>query len=113
MLIFQKRPFHDLKAILFDLDDTLLGNSMEIFIPAYFRALTGRVAHLVSPDRLIAELMRGTGEMDANDGTGPTNEEAFATAFYPALEYELDELQPIFERFYIEEFPKLQPLTDT
>jgi FMN phosphatase YigB (HAD superfamily) len=102
-----------LKAILFDLDDTLLGNSVEIFIPAYFRALAPWVAHLVPPDRLIAELMRGTEAMNANDGTGPTNEEAFAATFYPALGYELDELRPVFERFYIEEFPKLQPLTDT
>jgi FMN phosphatase YigB (HAD superfamily) len=102
-----------LKAILFDLDDTLLGNSVETFVPAYFQKLAPQVAHLVPPARLIAELMRGTEAMNANDGTGPTNEEAFAAAFYPALGYELDELRPIFERFYIEEFPKLQPLTDT
>ena len=102
-----------LKAILFDLDETLLDNSTETFIPAYFQALTRWVAHLISPDRLIAELMRGTGAMDANDGAGPTNEEAFATTFYPALGYELGELKPDIERFYVEEFPKLHSLTHT
>jgi len=100
-----------LKAILFDLDDTLLGNSMETFIPAYFQALTRYVAHLIPPERLISGLMRGTRAMDANDGNGPTNEEAFATVFYPALGHEPAQLQPIFEQFYAEEFPKLRPLT--
>jgi len=102
-----------LKAILFDLDDTLLGNSMETFMPAYFQALTRWTAHLIPSDQLIAELIRATGTMQANDGTGPTNEEAFAAVFYPALGYEQAALEPTFERFYAEEFPKLRPLTQT
>jgi HAD superfamily hydrolase (TIGR01549 family) len=100
-----------LKAVLFDLDDTLLGNSMESFVPAYFQALTRYVAHLIPPDQLVAELMRGTEAMNANDGTGPTNEEAFAAVFYPATGYEPDELRPTFERFYAEEFAKLRRMT--
>ena len=102
-----------LKAILFDLDDTLLGNPMETFIPAYFQALTRHVAHLIPAERLIGELMRATQTMDTNDGSGPTNEETFAAAFYPAVGYDQDELRPIFEQFYVEKFPKLQPLTQT
>ena len=102
-----------LKAILFDLDDTLLGNAMETFIPAYFQALTRHVAHLIPAERLIGELMRATQTMDTNDGSGPTNEETFAAAFYPAVGYDQDELRPIFEQFYVEKFPKLQPLTQT
>ena len=100
-----------LKAILFDLDDTLLGNSMETFVPAYFQVLARWVAHLIPADRLVAELMRGTRAMNANDGTGPTNEEAFSSVFYPALGYERDELRPILDQFYAEEFPKLRSLT--
>jgi FMN phosphatase YigB (HAD superfamily) len=100
-----------MKAILFDLDDTLLGNTMETFVLAYFQALTRHVAHLVAPERLIAELMSATNAMQANDGAGPTNEEAFAAAFYPALGYEQDELEPIFDQFYAQEFPKLKSLT--
>jgi len=100
-----------LKAILFDLDNTLLGNSMEAFTPAYFQALTRHVAHMIPPDRLIPELLRATQAMEANDGHGPTNEETFAAVFYPALGYEPDELKPLFEQFYAQEFPKLRPLT--
>jgi len=100
-----------LKAILFDLDDTLLSNSMETFIPAYFQALTRWVAHLIPPEQLIVELMRATDAMTANDGTGSTNEQAFAAAFYPSVGYDPDELRPVFEQFYVEEFPKLRSLT--
>lgn len=100
-----------LKAIFFDLDDTLLGNSMETFVPAYFQVLTRHAAHLIPPDRLIPELVRATQAMEANDGHGPTNEETFAAVFYPALGYEPGELKPLFEQFYAEQFPKLRPLT--
>jgi len=100
-----------LKAILFDLDDTLLGNPMETFVVAYFQALTRHVAHLIPPERLISELMRATQAMEINDGNGPTNEETFAAVFYPALGHERAALEPLFERFYAEEFPKLRTLT--
>jgi HAD superfamily hydrolase (TIGR01549 family) len=102
-----------LKAILFDLDDTLIGNSMETFVPAYFQALTRYVAQLIPPERLVSELLRCTREMEANDGTGPTNEERFAAAFFPAVGHEPEELKPVFERFYAEEFQKLRGLTRT
>ncbi|MCX7680616.1 MAG: HAD family hydrolase [Anaerolineae bacterium] len=100
-----------LRAMLFDLDDTLLVNSMERFVPMYFQALTRWVADLIPPERLIAALMRASYAMDANDGSGPTNAEVFAAVFYPEVGYSQEELQPIFERFYAEEFPRLRALT--
>ncbi len=100
-----------LKAILFDLDDTLLGNPMELFIPVYFQALTRSVEHLIPPDHLISQLLHATRVMDANDDSSLTNQEAFAAAFFPALGHERATLEPIFDQFYAEEFPKLQSLT--
>jgi len=99
------------KAILFDLDDTLLDNSMDTFVLAYLQALTQYVAHLFPPERLLSELLRAMRAMEANDGSGPTNEEAFAAVFFPALGYEPAALRPIFDQFYAEEFPKLRGLT--
>jgi FMN phosphatase YigB (HAD superfamily) len=49
--------------------------------------------------------------MEKNDGTGPTNREAFATVFYPAVGHDQAKLEPVFARFYAEEFPKLRALT--
>ncbi len=100
-----------LQALLLDLDDTLLGNSMTVFVPAYFQALTRFARHEVDPDRLIEELIRATTSMEANDGTGASNEEVFAAAFYPAVGRERADLQPLFERFYEEAFPALRRLT--
>ena len=99
------------RAVLFDLDDTLLGNPMSTFIPAYFAALTRWAAGTVEPRLLVAALLAGTGAMDANDGAGPTNEEAFAAVFYPMLGVDRGELEPFFDRFYAEAFPGLRTLT--
>jgi FMN phosphatase YigB (HAD superfamily) len=99
------------KAILLDLDDTLLANPMETFIPAYFQALGAYMAHLVPPERLLQELMRGSRAMEANVGAGITNEEAFAAVFYPALGHERSDLEPVLVQFYAEEYPKLRSLT--
>jgi len=100
-----------LKAILFDLDGTLLDNPMERFVPAYLEGLAHFAADHVPPDRLIRELARATNAMDANEGNGPTNAETFASVFYPALGVDQEVLRPVFERFYAEEFPKLAALT--
>ena len=99
------------KALLLDLDDTLLSNPMDTFIPAYFQALTQHVKHLVPPDRLISALMEGIQAMEANDGQGLTNEDAFASVFYCELGQEPEKIKPILMQFYAEVFPKLQPLT--
>jgi HAD superfamily hydrolase (TIGR01549 family) len=99
------------KALLLDLDDTLLVNPVSSFIPAYFDLLSRYAERVIDPDLLLPELMRGTAAMQANDGTGPTNEEAFAAVFYPAVGHPEEELKPVFEEFYAREFPKLRRLT--
>jgi FMN phosphatase YigB (HAD superfamily) len=100
-----------LKALLLDLDDTLIDNPMDTFIPAYFGALKTFMADVVAPRRFIEELLNATRAMDRNDGSGPSNEESFAAAFYPALGVPRAEMEPLLERFYREEFPQLEPLT--
>jgi FMN phosphatase YigB (HAD superfamily) len=100
-----------LKALLLDLDDTLIDNPMDSFIPAYFAALEAWVDGVVVPARFIAELKSATRAMAANDGAGPTNEEVFAAAFYPGLGVPRAELEPLLDRFYREAFPGLAPLT--
>jgi len=100
-----------LKALLLDLDDTLLGNPMATFIPAYFRALTDFVTEIQPPERLIEQLLIATRLMDGGDGAGPSNGEIFAEAFFAGLGVPREELEPVFERFYAKAFPKLRPLT--
>jgi FMN phosphatase YigB (HAD superfamily) len=100
-----------LKALLLDLDDTLIDNAMDTFLPAYLRALEAFAASVMDPGRFTAALLNATRVMDGNDGSGPSNEQAFADAFYPALGVAREELEPFLERFYDEAFPQLEPLT--
>jgi FMN phosphatase YigB (HAD superfamily) len=100
-----------LKAVLFDLDDTLLGNAMDTFLPAYFQALTRYLDHLIPPERLMADLMQATKVMNGDHNRALTNAEAFASAFYPALGRDRATVESAFERFYAEEFPRLRRLT--
>jgi len=100
-----------LKAVLLDLDDTLLENPMATFLPAYFQTLTRHAAPLISPDRLISALMAGMRAMETNDGGGLTNEEAFSEVFYPAARRSEDILKPVLIDFYAKVFPGLRSLT--
>ena len=98
------------KAILFDLDGTLLDSSMDNFLPVYLKALTARVAHLFEPKAFVTRLLWATEQMAANDGRA-TNQEVFMTAFFPYEGRQRAELEPIFDAFYAEDFPKLQSVT--
>jgi FMN phosphatase YigB (HAD superfamily) len=98
---------NSLKAILFDLDGTLLDNNMADFLPHYFERLTARVAHVVPPEKFIAHLLRATEAMIANDGRA-TNAEVFAAAFYPLVGHARARLEPLFIEFYARDFPELR-----
>jgi FMN phosphatase YigB (HAD superfamily) len=98
------------RAILFDLDGTLLDADMDIFLPPYVEALAASVAFLVPPDQFVPCLMQASAAMMANDGQ-ETNEAVFAQAFYPSLGHSREELEPILMNFYANEYPKLQRYT--
>lgn len=97
------------RAVLFDLDDTLLRNDMEgTFLQHYFALLTEYARPLFEPRELMAALLAATEAMQRNqDPKGLTNEEAFAAVFAPQLGQPWPALHAFFERFYQEYFPKL------
>jgi HAD superfamily hydrolase (TIGR01549 family) len=99
------------EAVLFDLDDTLLGNPMDTFVPAYFQALTRYLDNLVPPERLITHMMEATEAMSANRSQELTNEEAFASVFYPLLGEDRATVESAFQQFYAQHFPRLRGLT--
>jgi FMN phosphatase YigB (HAD superfamily) len=99
-----------IRAVLFDLDGTLLDSNMDAFLPHYFKALSASVAHLVAGDLFIDCLLKATQAMVKNDGRA-TNAEVFAEAFYPRIGHPRQSLEPVFECFYEKEYPKLEPFT--
>jgi len=98
------------RAILFDLDDTLLYNDMEnVFLEHYFAALADFAWPVVDPDALISALLTGTRAIhDRQRDATLTNEQVFARVFSRELDRPWDELKAFFARFYEERFPALR-----
>lgn len=100
-----------IRAILFDLDGTLLQSDMNVFMPHYLQALTARLAHLIPPSQLSAQLMRSTRLMMANTDPTRTNQQVFDADFYLKIGHSREEVLPILEDFYTHDFARLRDLT--
>jgi len=98
-------------ALLLDLDNTLLGNDMEDFIPTYLKRLGAYMADMVPPDRFITELLHGTRAMMENLDPTVSMEQAFAETFYPSLGLPESVVRSQIGDFYATVFPTLQTLT--
>lgn len=100
-------------AVLFDLDDTLLGNDMEQFLPRYFGLLAEYAApYFEDGDRFLAELLRGTQAMMTNTDPSLTNREVFWETFASRTGRDVAETERFFADFYEEVFPQLQAVTE-
>ena len=97
-----------LKAVLFDLDGTLLPMDQNVFIKAYFGGLTRRLAPRgYAPEAVIDAIWRGTAAMVKNTGE-KTNEEVFWDAFDSIFGERIREEIPVFDAYYAEDFPKVR-----
>ncbi len=92
------------KVVLFDLDGTLLPMDQDIFIKAYFKGISTRLApHGYEPQSLIKAIWAGTDAMIANDGK-KTNEEVFWDLFVSLFGEDARADEPKFAAFYEENF---------
>ena len=98
-------------TLLLDLDDTLLDTNLDIFIQAYFKALSDFLADQVEPDLMLSALIAGTRKMMANNNPSLTLRQIFDAEFFPRVGIERDILQPRIDQFYEEVFPTLSRLT--
>ncbi len=96
------------KAILFDMDGTLIDDSMDTFLPPYFAALKKKVAGLVAPDTFIAQLQASTRAIVTNNDSARTMAEKFAADFFPKVGVPRERLVPLFEDFYAREYGDLR-----
>ena len=96
-----------IKAILFDLDGTLLPMDQAAFTKDYFGRLARYlVPHGVDPERLISAIWQGSDAMTNNTGS-VTNEKCFWDVMEKAYGEGISNLEPVFRRFYAEEFDKV------
>ena len=97
-----------LEAVLFDLDDTLLGNHMDTFIPRYF-ALLGQYAEAYLPrDEFLKVLMSATRAMMADTDLSLTNREVFWQSFHEQTGLDSEEMELFFDKFYRNQFLALE-----
>ena len=96
------------KAILFDLDGTLVDDSMDAFLPPYFAALTKKLAGWVEPARFIAQLQASTRAMVTSNDPTRTLAEVFAADFFPKIGAPRETFTPLIDDFYVSEYPQLR-----
>lgn len=96
------------KAVLFDLDGTLLPMDQDVFVKAYFKGLASKLApHGYDPQKLIEAVWMGTGAMITNDGS-KTNEQAFWNCFCSIFGEKARDDEPHFEEFYKTDFQNVK-----
>ncbi len=99
------------RAILLDLDDTLLTNNMDSFVPRYLSLLSKYAAAHLEPSLLIQHLLAATDAMARNTDPTVTNEDAFWAEFSRLTGFDYHEMTPFFTRFYQTRFDEIQSLT--
>lgn len=93
-----------IKAILFDLDGTLLPMDQDVFIAEYLGGMAKKLApYGYDPQLLAKAVWKGTGAMVVNNGE-VTNETVFWNAFCSVLGDGIREQMAVIEDFYRNEF---------
>ena len=96
-----------IKAILFDLDGTLLPMDQEVFLKAYIGSMVKTMApHGYAPDLVVKSIWTGTTAMVKNDGSR-SNEEVFWESFCNFFGADARKSEPLFQNFYETEFQKV------
>lgn len=99
-----------LKAVLFDLDGTLLPMDQDAFTRGYFKLLAQKLLpHGYEKDSLVAGIWHGTAAMVKNDGAC-SNEDAFWKDFVQSFGQESLRDKPLFEEFYEKDFQQAREL---
>lgn len=94
-------------TVLFDLDGTLLPIDTDKFVQSYLKLLAGKFAGIVSPDKLLKDLINSTDLMIKNQDPNLTNQEVFTEDFAARIGHDWREVEPIFDNFYLNAFPGL------
>ena len=99
-----------LKAVLFDLDGTMLPMDQDQFTKGYFKLLARKlIPHGYEPESLVQAIWHGTKAMVKNDGSR-TNEQAFWDDFSVTFGEKARADEALFREFYAEDFEQARQL---
>ena len=99
-----------IKAILFDLDGTLLDIDMDFFLTKYFGEM-GKMAlasGCCDPQQLVAQILSSTEVMIRDLNPETSNEETFMQHFFNGLKTDELKMRAFFDDFYRVGFPRLR-----
>lgn len=100
-----------IRALLLDLDDTLLVNDWHTFYPPYLELLAAHMRDLLPATRLFAALNAGNDAMFRSDGSQGTLEQVFMARFLPLAGLDAEQARAAFSAFYHHGFEALQAYT--
>ena len=92
-----------LKAVLFDLDNTLILFEEEKFLMGYYPVLSARFAGIFPDGQFAERLMKATVALRDNDGS-KINRELFLGVFCDSFNVNRDEVWARFEQFFCQDF---------
>lgn len=98
------------KAILFDLDGTLLDIDMDFFLTKYFEEMSrmATVSGCCDPRHLVAQILESTEAMIRDINPQTSNEEVFMQHFFGCLKTDEVKMRAFFDEFYCTGFPRLK-----
>lgn len=100
-----------LRALLFDLDGTLLPLNLDDFMKGYFKALLPHIAHLVDREKIVHQILHSTNAMIQNEDPDTLNVDAFKQSFFSTTGLRESDIWPQFDAFYQQTFGELHHLT--
>lgn len=92
------------KAILFDLDDTLLRNEMNAFVNAYFGTLMPKISNAFPDANIRDAIMSATQAMIASKKSKTTLREVFIKDFEAVTGLDFHMIEPLFLDYYQNEY---------
>lgn len=99
-----------IKAILFDLDGTLLDVELDNFISQYLELLAQSIAHIVPPKKFISKIIKASKAIEENNRKH-LNEDIYSKVCFPLDGYSRKEIQPFLDKFYENDYSKLRKWT--
>lgn len=95
------------RALLLDLDGTLLNLDIEQFIPAYIDVLSRRFTGLIERELFMRHLFGATRKVVENDNPDQNNAYIFYKEFCRRTGLSYEQIKPIIDDFYRNDFPEL------
>ncbi|MGD8458543.1 MAG: HAD family hydrolase, partial [Anaerolineales bacterium] len=98
-------------TLLIDLDDTLISNQMDTFVPVYLDTLGKHLTNHGDPELLISEFLAAFKSMMRNTRPDFTLKDTFDQNYYPQTGINYETLHPIIDDYFENHFSLLKYLT--